>query len=90
VTGKTVAGFFKDVLNYPVFVRFISEASSELCSRLLPRLVGVGWDCHALVRKGKEAPFGATPMEGDMLNAESLDSSTASLRVVVVCLMIFG
>ena len=41
-------------------------------SRLLRRFVDAGVDCRALVRPGKEVPVGATPVEGDLLDADSL------------------
>ena len=44
-------------------------------SRLLRRFVDAGVDCRALVRPGKEVPAGATPVEGDLLDADFVEAS---------------
>ena len=51
--------------------------------RLLKRLVGAGIDCRALVRPGKELPKGVTPIEGDILNTESLAPAVEGVSAVI-------
>ena len=41
-------------------------------SRLLKRLVDAGVECRALVRSGKELPAGVVPVDGDILDPNSL------------------
>ena len=50
----------------------ITGATGLVGSRLLPRFVATGADCRALVRAGKEVAAGATSIEGDLLDLDSL------------------
>jgi UDP-glucose 4-epimerase len=52
-------------------------------SRLLRLFVDAGVDCRALVRPGKEVPAGATRVEGDLLDADSLKQAVEAIAVVV-------
>jgi uncharacterized protein YbjT (DUF2867 family) len=50
----------------------LTGGTGRVESRLLPHLVDAGAECRALVRAGKRIPSGVTPVEGDMLDPESL------------------
>jgi UDP-glucose 4-epimerase len=52
-------------------------------SRLLRRFVDAGVDCRALVRPGKEVPAGATPVEGDLLDTDSLKQAVEGVSAIV-------
>ncbi len=52
-------------------------------SRLLRRFVDAGIDCHALVRKGKEAPAGGTRVEGDLLDENALKHAVQGVSAIV-------
>jgi len=52
-------------------------------SRLLQRLVAAGIDCRALVRSGKQVPDGVVPVEGDILEPESLARALVGVSAVV-------
>jgi UDP-glucose 4-epimerase len=52
-------------------------------SRLLPRLLKAGINCRALVRPGKELPAGVTPVEGDILDPESLSTAVQGVAAIV-------
>ena len=58
-------------------------------SRLLRRFVDTGVDCRALVRPGKEVPAGATPVEGDLLDADSLKQAVESVSAIVHLAAVF-
>jgi nucleoside-diphosphate-sugar epimerase len=55
----------------------------------LRRLVDAGVDCRALVRPGKEVPAGATPVEGDLLEADSLKQAVAGVSAIVHLAAVF-
>jgi UDP-glucose 4-epimerase len=67
----------------------ITGTTGLVGSRLLPRLVEAGWDCHALVRGAKEVPFGATRVEGDVLNAESLSAAVNGASAIIHLAAVF-
>jgi UDP-glucose 4-epimerase len=52
-------------------------------SRLLRRFVDAGIDCHALVRKGKEAPAGGIRVEGDLLDEDALKHAVQGVSAIV-------
>jgi nucleoside-diphosphate-sugar epimerase len=58
-------------------------------SRLLRRFVDAGVDCRALVRAGKEVPAGATPVEGDLFDAESLARAVEGVSAIVHLAAVF-
>ncbi|MFI8282569.1 NAD-dependent epimerase/dehydratase family protein [Streptomyces albidoflavus] len=61
----------------------VTGATGLVGARLLPRLVDAGIDCRALVRPGKSAPEGVTPVEGDILDPGSLDKALDGVTDVV-------
>ncbi|MFD8661313.1 NAD-dependent epimerase/dehydratase family protein [Streptomyces globisporus] len=61
----------------------VTGATGPVGTRLLPRLVEAGVDCRALVRHGKSAPDGVTPVEGDILDPDSLDGAPNGVTDVV-------
>jgi len=58
-------------------------------SRLLRRFVDAGVDCRALVRPGKEVPAGAAPVEGDLLEADSLKPAMEGVSAIVHLAAVF-
>jgi nucleoside-diphosphate-sugar epimerase len=58
-------------------------------SRLLRRFVDAGVACRALVRPGKEIPDGATRVEGDLLDADSLQPAVEGVAAVVHLAAVF-
>jgi Nucleoside-diphosphate-sugar epimerases len=61
----------------------ITGATGLVGSRLLPRLIEAGYDCKALIRKGKEAPEGASVVFGELLDKESLLLATRNIDTVI-------
>jgi UDP-glucose 4-epimerase len=58
-------------------------------SRLLRRFVDAGVNCRALVRPGKEVPAGATRIEGDLLDANSLRQAVEGVSAIVHLAAVF-
>ena len=58
-------------------------------SRLLRRFVDAGVACRALVRPGKEVPVGATRVEGDLLNADSLRQAVEGVSAIIHLAAVF-
>jgi len=61
----------------------ITGATGLVGSRLLPRFVATGADCRALVRAGKEVAAGATSIEGDLLDLDSLKQAVAGVSAII-------
>ena len=68
----------------------ITGGTGLVGSRLLRRFVDAGVDCRALVRPGKEVPAGATPVEGDLLEADSLKQAVEGVSAIVILPAFFG
>jgi UDP-glucose 4-epimerase len=58
-------------------------------SRLLRSFVNTGVDCRALVRPGKEVPAGTTRVEGDLLDADSLQQAVEGVSAIVHLAAVF-
>jgi UDP-glucose 4-epimerase len=58
-------------------------------SRLLRRLVDAGVDRRALVRPGKQVPAGASPVEGDLFDTNSLKRAVEGVSVIVHLAAVF-
>ena len=58
-------------------------------SRLLRRFVETGADCRALVRAGKQIPHGATQVEGDLFDEESLKRAVEGVTAIVHLAAVF-
>ena len=67
----------------------VTGATGLVGSRVLPRLVAAGFDCHALVRGGKDVPDGVTPVEGDLLNAETLPKAVTGVSAIIHLAAVF-
>jgi putative NADH-flavin reductase len=67
----------------------ITGGTGLVGSRLLRRFVDAGVDCRALVRPGKEVPAGATPVEGDLLDADSLKHAVEGVSAIVHLAAVF-
>jgi nucleoside-diphosphate-sugar epimerase len=57
-------------------------------SRLLRRFVDT-FDCHALVRPGREVPARVSPAEGDLLEANSLKQAVVGVSAIVHLAAVF-
>jgi nucleoside-diphosphate-sugar epimerase len=58
-------------------------------SRLLRQFVDGGVDCRALVRQGREVPAGSTPVEGDLLDADTLKQAVEDVSAIVHLAAVF-
>ena len=58
-------------------------------SRLLRQFVQAGVSCRALVRPGKQVVAGATPIEGDLLDADSLKQALEGVSGIVHLAAVF-
>ena len=58
-------------------------------SRLLRRFIDAGVDCRALVRPGKEVPAGASPVEGDLFDSDSLKRAVEGVSAIVHLAAVF-
>jgi UDP-glucose 4-epimerase len=67
----------------------VTGATGLVGSRVLPRLVAAGFDCHALVRGGKDVPDGVTPVEGDLLNGETLTKAVTGVSAIIHLAAVF-
>ena len=67
----------------------ITGGTGLVGSRLLRRFVDAGVDCRALVRPGKEVPAGATRVEGDLLDADSLQQAVEGVSAIVHLAAVF-
>ena len=67
----------------------VTGATGMVGARLLPRLVEAGFDCRAIVRKGKEAPVGVTAVEADLFDAASLARAVESVETIVHLAAVF-
>lgn len=58
-------------------------------SRLLRRFVDAGLDCRALVRPDKEIRAGVTRVEGDLIDADSLQQAVEGVSAIVHLAAVF-
>jgi UDP-glucose 4-epimerase len=58
-------------------------------SRLLRRFVDAGVDCRALVRPGREVLAGASPVQGDLFDADSLKRAVEGVSTIVHLAAVF-
>ncbi len=61
----------------------VTGATGLIGTRLLPRLVGQGVDCRALLRKGKAPPIEVAVAEGDLLDLTTLDDALAGVSAII-------
>ena len=67
----------------------VTGVTGRIGVRLLPRLVAAGQDCRALVRGGKDAPAGATAVEGDLQDPVSLARAVEGVSAIVHLAAVF-
>jgi len=67
----------------------LTGATGLVGARLLPRLVERGEDCRALVRPGKEAPAGATAVQGDLFDTASLADALTGVSAIIHLAAVF-
>ena len=60
----------------------ITGGTGLVGTRLLRRLVAAGIDCRAIVRPGKHVASGVTPVDGDLLNPETLPKAVDGVGAV--------
>src|SRR5580658_3734241 len=58
-------------------------------SRLLRRFVDAGVDCRVLVRPGREVSAGASPVQGDLFDADSLKRAMEGVSAIVHLAAVF-
>lgn len=61
----------------------ITGGTGLVGARLLPRLVDAGVECRALVRPGKELPAGVTPVDGDLLDPDTLPPAVDGVSAII-------
>ncbi|QOY87662.1 NAD-dependent epimerase/dehydratase family protein [Paludibaculum fermentans] len=61
----------------------VTGATGLVGARLVPRLVEAGIGCRTLMRGGKEAPAGATAVEGDLLDPASLAPAVKGVSAII-------
>jgi UDP-glucose 4-epimerase len=61
----------------------ITGGTGIVGSRLLRRLADAGVECRAVVRPGRVLPAGVTPVEGDLLDSESLPQAVEGVSAVI-------
>jgi nucleoside-diphosphate-sugar epimerase len=61
----------------------VTGGSGLVGARLLPRLVAAGFECRALLRGDARPPAGVTPVEGDLLSAETLAAAVEGVSAIV-------
>jgi len=67
----------------------VTGGSGLVGTRLLPRLVGAGVECRALVRGGKEVPAGVTAVEGDLLDPALLTQAVEGISEIIHLASVF-
>lgn len=67
----------------------ITGATGLVGARLVPRLQEMGWDCVALVRKGKSVAPGIATAEGDLLDTISLEQAVSGVSAIVHLAAVF-
>jgi len=67
----------------------ITGAAGLVGMRLLPRLMAAGMECRALLRPGKIAPQGVTAVEGDLLDASSLETAVQGVSAIIHLAAVF-
>src|SRR5665213_2945239 len=68
----------------------VSGGTGRVGSRLLPHLVDSGVECRALLRAGRRVPTGVTPVEGDILDPESLARAVKGVSAIVHLAALLG
>lgn len=67
----------------------LTGATGLVGSRLLPRLVAAGFDCHALVRREVDLATGATSVRGDLDEPGSLPAALDGVEAIVHLAAVF-
>ena len=67
----------------------VTGVTGMVGERLLPRLVEAGFDCRAIVRKGKEVAAGVTAVEADLFDAASLARAVEGVEAIVHLAAVF-
>lgn len=67
----------------------ITGVTGLVGGRLLPRLVGAGVDCRALVRGGKGVPAGVTTVEGDLFDRSTLGQAVEGVTDIIHLAAVF-
>ena len=67
----------------------ITGVTGLVGGRLLPRLVGAGVDCRALVRGGRDVPAGVTAVEGDLFDRSTLGQAVEGVTDIIHLAAVF-
>lgn len=67
----------------------LTGATGLIGERLLPRLVEAGFQCRALVRRGKKAPAGVKAVDGDLFDPASLAHAVDDVTAIVHLAAVF-
>jgi UDP-glucose 4-epimerase len=67
----------------------VTDGTGLVGSRLLQRFVDADVDCRALVRPGREVPAGASPVQGDLFDADSLKRAVEAVSAIVHLAAVF-
>lgn len=67
----------------------ITGATGLVGQRLVKRLLEAGYNCNALVRKGKHVTEGITAIAGDLFDPESLTSAVKDVTAVIHLAAVF-
>ncbi|WP_439558364.1 NAD-dependent epimerase/dehydratase family protein, partial [Dyadobacter sp.] len=67
----------------------ITGGTGLVGARLLPRLADAGWDCHALIREGKQAPANVTFTKGDLLDPQTLIEAVKGASAIIHLAAVF-
>jgi UDP-glucose 4-epimerase len=79
----------KSTLRKKIMSILVTGGTGLVGSRLLRRFVDAGIDCRALVRPGKDVPVGVTPVEGDVLDADSLARAVKGVSAIIHLAAVF-
>ena len=67
----------------------VTGANGLVGKRLLPRLTDEGFECRVLMRKGKVPPAGASVVEADLLDPDSLARSVDGVSAIIHLAAVF-
>jgi UDP-glucose 4-epimerase len=88
-SGALFITFKTSVMNKQLEKILITGTTGLVGERLLPRLIAAGWNCHALVRDEKKVPTGATRVEGNILQTETLAEAVSGAAAIVHLAAVF-
>jgi len=76
-------------MNQQLRTILVTGGNGLVGARLLPRLIHAGYNCRALLRKGKEIPAGVSAVEGDLFNPASLAEAVKDVSAIIHLAAVF-